>query len=133
VAAGEKFVKVNFYLTDPNQTSFVFAVESAGVGVKNTKTEAGFTDADAPQYVTLGTPTLAIDGKAKVVFESSLTTPGENEVHLAFNKTTGLLQMQYDTNSDSGQKALSSVLQIGGLTGLTDADLTKTDFAMFGT
>ena len=134
VAAGEKFVKVNFYLTDPNQTSFVFSVESAGVGVKNTKTEAGFTVADAPQYVTLGTPTLAIDGKAKVVFESSLTTVGENEVHLAFNKTTGVLQLQYDTNSDSSVKSVSSaILQIGGLTGLSDADLTKTDFAMFGT
>ena len=89
---------------------------------------------DVPQYVTYGTPTLAIDGKAKVVFESSLTTVGENEVHLAFNKTTGVLQMQYDTNSDSSVKSVSSaILQIGGLTDLSDADLTKTDFAMFGT
>jgi hypothetical protein len=47
---------------------------------------------------------------------SGILGSGDNELHFYQNATTGQLQMQFDTNPEVGETALSSILQINGIT-----------------
>ena len=125
---GDLLASITFVLSD-TPTSHIFAAESAkfddGTGIQ---------DVAAPLTSLIGTSsTVATGSYAYVNDGATLSTVGDNEVHIAQSFADGetTVQLQYDTDSSAGtttaSEAISMSLTSAAALGLVQSDFVFTD------